>query len=245
MSKKIILFLLTTILFTFGISNAVRITNTVNGRELPIYSVETEKKQISLTFDSAWGNEDLDSILETLQSYHVSASFFVTGEWVANYPNEVQKIHANGHDLGNHSEHHKNMSQLTSETCTSELLTVHERMKNLIGVEMNIFRPPYGDYNDTVIKTAASCGYFTIQWSVDSLDWKDYGIDSIIKTVTKHPELKNGAIILLHTGSKYTAEALPLLIEQLQAQGYEFVPVSKLIYTENYHLDVTGRQFLN
>ena len=245
MSKKLFLFLLTTILFTFGISNAVRITNTVNGRELPIYSVETEKKQISLTFDSAWGNEDLDSILETLQSYHVSASFFVTGEWVANYPNEVQKIHANGHDLGNHSEHHKNMSQLTSEACTTELLTVHERMKNLIGVEMNLFRPPYGDYNDTVIKTAASCGYFTIQWSVDSLDWKDYGIDSIIKTVTKHPELKNGAIILLHTGSKYTAEALPLLIEQLQAQGYEFVPVSKLIYTENYHLDVTGRQFLN
>ena len=245
MAKRIFLLLLFVFLFTFGISKTVRISNTVNGRELPIYSVETEKKEIALTFDSAWGNEDLDSILQTLQTHNVHASFFVTGDWMSKYPNDAQKICANGHDLGNHSEHHKNMSQLTNEECKSEILTVHERAKNSLGIEMNLFRPPYGDYDDTVIQTAASCGYFTIQWSVDSLDWKDYGVDSIIKTVTEHKELKNGAIILLHTGSKYTAKALPLLIEQLRAKGYEFVPVSKLIYVANYHLDVTGRQFPN
>lgn len=84
---------------------------------------------------------------------------------------------------------------------------------------------------------------FTVVSQVDSLDWKDYGVDSIIKTVTEHKELKNGAIILMHNGAKYTAEALPTVIETLQAKGYEIVPVSDLVYTGNYHLDVTGRQF--
>ena len=101
---------------------------------------------------------------------------------------------------------------------------------------------PYGDYDNAVVKTAKECGYYTIQWDVDSLDWKDYGVDSIIKTVTEHKNLRNGSIILMHNGAKYTAEALPKVIEGLKAKGYEIVPISELIYKENYHLDVTGRQ---
>ena len=81
--------------------------------------------------------------------------------------------------------------------------------------------------------------------SVDSLDWKDYGAESIIKTVTENKELKNGAIILMHNGAKYTAQALPTVIEKLQAAGYEIVPISELIYKDNYHLDVTGKQIKN
>ena len=77
---------------------------------------------------------------------------------------------------------------------------------------------------------------------VDSLDWKDYGVDSIVKTVTEHKNLQNGSIILMHNGAKYTAEALPRVIEGLKAKGYEIVPISELIYRENYHMDVTGRQ---
>lgn len=78
--------------------------------------------------------------------------------------------------------------------------------------------------------------------NVDSLDWKDYGVDSIIKTVTEHKNLQNGSIILMHNGAKYTAQALPQIIEGLKANGYELVPISQLIYKDNYHLDVTGRQ---
>lgn len=81
-----------------------------------------------------------------------------------------------------------------------------------------------------------------LRTNVDSLDWKDYGVDSIIKTVTEHKNLQNGSIILMHNGAKYTAEALPSVIEKLQEKGYEIVPVSELIYRDNYHLDVTGRQ---
>ena len=78
--------------------------------------------------------------------------------------------------------------------------------------------------------------------NVDSLDWKDYGVDNIIKTVTEHKNLQNGSIVLMHNGAKYTAEALPKIIEGLRAKGYELVPISQLIYRDNYHLDVTGRQ---
>ena len=226
----------------FGLSKTVNVSNTVNGRELPIYSVETEEKKVALSFDAAGGNVDTQELLDILAKYNVRATFFMTGGWVESYPEDVKKIQAAGNDLGNHSENHKNMSQLTDEQCQEELMKVHNKVKELTGVEMNLFRPPYGDYDNHVITNAKACGYYAIQWSVDSLDWKDYGVDSIIKTVTEHKELKNGAIILMHNGAKYTHEALPTVIEKLQAAGYELVPISELIYKDNYHLDVTGRQ---
>lgn len=240
--------LLLVILFVgvkFGMSQTVNVSNTVNGKELPIYSVETNDKKVALSFDAAWGNEDTQMILDTLAKYNVHATFFMTGGWVENYPEDVKKIHAAGHDLANHSENHKNMSQLSDDECQDELMKVHNKVKELTGVEMCLFRPPYGDYDDHVITNAKDCGYYTIQWSVDSLDWRDYGVESIIKTVTEHEELKNGAIILMHNGAKYTAQALPTVIEKLQADGYQIVPISELIYKDNYHLDVTGRQISN
>ncbi len=169
----------------------------------------------------------------------------MTGGWVEKYPDDVKRICEAGHDLANHSENHKNMSQLSDSECQNELIKVHNKVKELTGKEMNLFRPPYGDYDNEVIINAKNCGYHTIQWSIDSLDWKNYGVDSIIKTVTQHKNLQNGGIILMHNGAKYTAEALPTIIETLQKDGYQIVPISELIYTEDYHLDVTGRQFKN
>lgn len=228
-----------------GLSKTVSVSNTVNGRELPIYSVETEEKKVALSFDAAWGNEDTQTILDILAKYNVHVTFFMTGGWVESYPEDVKKIYAAGHDLGNHSENHKNMSQLSDTECQEELMKVHNKVKELTGVEMFLFRPPYGDYDNHVITNAKACGYYTIQWDVDSLDWKDYGVDSIIKTVTEHKSLQNGSIILMHNGAKYTAEALPTVIETLQAAGYQIVPLSELIYKDDYHLDITGRQIKN
>ena len=163
-------------------------------------------------------------------------------QYVADTAEDVKKIQAAGHDLANHSENHKNMSQISENEKEEEIMKVHEKVKELTGYEMFLFRPPYGDYDNHVIQNATSCGYYAIQWDVDSLDWKDYGVDSIIKTVCEHKNLKNGSIILMHNGAKYTAQALPKVIEGLKAKGYEIVPISELIYKENYHLDVTGRQ---
>ena len=211
-------------------------------RKLPIYCVETEKKQISLTFDAAWGDEDLAEILQILEEKNVKATFFMTGEWVSDYPDAVRQIAAAGHDLGNHGDTHAHMGALLQPQCEKEIMGAHEKVKELTGVEMTLFRAPYGEYSNAVLNAANACGYHTIQWDVDSLDWKDYGADDIISRVSNHKHLGNGSIILLHNGAKYTKDALAALIDRLQEQGYTLVPVSELIYNENYTIDHEGRQ---
>lgn len=148
----------------------ISVSSSVNGRDLPIYCVKTDKPQIALTFDAAWGNEDTGQILSILKKHNVKATIFMTGGWVESYPDDVKAILAAGHDLGNHSENHKNMSQLSTDQMRSELMEVHDRVKNLTGYEMCLFRPPYGDYSNEVIQTATSLGYYSIQWDVDILD---------------------------------------------------------------------------
>ena len=108
----------------------------------------------------------------------------MTGGWIEQYPDDVKAIAAAGHELGNHSENHKQMSTLSSEECKKELMTPHEKVKKLTGIDMKVFRPPYGDYNDTLITTVRECGYSPIQWDVDSLDWKDYDAATITQRVT-------------------------------------------------------------
>ena len=217
-------------------------SSTSGGKELPIYCVQTDEPEIALTFDAAWGNEDTKQIMEILKKHDIKVTFFMTGGWVEKYPDDVKMILAEGHDLGNHSQNHKNMSQLSDSEKESELMTVHNKVKELTGYDMFLFRPPYGDYDSAVVKTAKKCGYYAIQWDVDSLDWKDYGVDSIIKTVTQHKHLGNGSIILCHNGAKFTAEALDTMITTLKDAGYQFVPLSELIYKDNYHMDHEGRQ---
>ncbi len=189
-----------------------------------------------------WGNEDTADLLSTLDKYQVKTTFFMTGGWVESYPDDVKGIAEAGHDLGNHSENHKQMSQISADECKEEIRQVHDQVKELTGKEMTLFRPPYGDYNDTLIDAAGELGYHTIQWDVDSLDWKDYGADAIVSKVLDHPHLGNGSIILMHNGAKYTKDALPRVISGLQEKGFEIVPVSQLIYKENYEMDHEGRQ---
>lgn len=221
---------------------SITVTNSSTGRDLPVYCVQTDKNQISLSFDAAWGNEDTQIILDILEKHDVRVTFFMTGGWVSEYPDDVKAILAAGHDLANHSENHKNMSQLSNEQIAEELMIVHDKVKELTGVEMNLFRPPYGDYDNDVIKTAAKKGYLTVQWDVDSLDWKDYGVDSIIKTVCEHKHLGNGSIILMHNGAKYTHKALDTVITNLKSAGYELVPISELVYYDKFKMDHEGRQ---
>ncbi len=215
----------------------------VGKRHLPIYCVDCGQEQkIALSFDAAWGNEDTSQILEILAKHDIKVTFFMTGGWVENYPEDVKAIREAGHDLGNHSENHKHMSELSDSAQEEELMKVHTKVKELTGYEMQLFRPPYGDYDNSVITNASKCGYYTIQWDVDSLDWKDYGVDAIIKTVTCHKNLGSGSIILCHNGAKYTAKALDTMITTLKDMGYTFVPISELIHKENYHMNHEGRQ---
>lgn len=221
---------------------SVTVSSSVNGKLLPISSVETDKKEVALSFEAVCGNGDISSILKTLKKHDVRATFFLTGEWVENYPEDVKAILGAGHDLGSVGESHTHMPGLTTEECLEEIEQAHTRVQELTGYEMFLFRPPYGDYDNRVISSAAKCGYYSVCWDVDSLDWKDYGVDAILNNVLQSGDLKNGSIIRCHNGAKYTAQALEKLIAGLEEQGYELVPVSELIYKERYHLNGEGRQ---
>lgn len=219
--------------------------NAVAGKKsLPIYCVKHDdsEKYISISFDAAWGADDTVEILNTLDKYNVKATFFMTGGWVDSYPDMVKEICSRGHDLGNHSHNHKQMSKLSASEQKDEIMYVTDKVKELTGYDVFLFRPPYGDYNSTLINTVYGCNHYPIQWDVDSLDWRDYGVENIIKTVTNHKALGNGSIILMHNGAKYTAKALGTVIETLQSQGYTFIPISEMIIRDNFHMDGTGRQ---
>lgn len=211
--------------------------------ELPIYSVETEQPVVALTFDAAWGDEDLADILTILEAHDAKVTFFVSGDWVDKYPDAIQAIHAAGHELANHGTNHKHMPNLSENDRMEEIMECHRRVYALTQTNMTAFRAPYSDWNDAVVSTAKACGYSSINQNVDSVDWKDYGTDSIIETVMNDPDLGNGAIILLHNGATYTRDALDTLLSRLEAEGYSFVRISDLIYTEDYTIDHTGRQF--
>ncbi len=236
-------FLVLMVLGSKYIPAAVTVTNSANSERLPINCVDQKENKVALSFDAAYGNEDTEEILETLALHNVKATFFLTGGWIEKYPWDVRAISEAGHDLGNHSENHKHMSQLTKEECKDEIIKTQNKVKELTGIEMKLFRPPYGDFNNTLIETTDELGYYCVAWDVDSLDWKDYGVESIIDTVLNHKHLENGSIILFHCGSKFTKDALEGIIVGLEDKGYKIVPVSQLIYTDDYYLDEEGRQF--
>lgn len=221
---------------------AIAVNSAYGDKELPIYSVATDEKKISISFDAAWGAEDFPKIMEILDKHHVKTTFFMTGDWVEKYPECVKTLVEKGHDLGNHSASHPDMTKLSKEAQKEQILKVHNAVKELTGYEMELFRPPYGAYNNEVIRTCYENGYFPIQWDVDSLDWKDLSAPEIINKVCNHKALDNGSIILCHNGAKHTAEALDEMLTNLKNQGYEIVPISQLIIRDNFHMDVTGQQ---
>ena len=220
----------------------IMVNSTYNERELPIYSVATDEKKIALSFDAAWGDEDFAQIMEVLDKHNVKTTFFMTGGWVEKYPECVKTLVEKGHDLGNHSASHPDMTTLSKEKQREQILEVHNAVKELTGYEMELFRPPYGAYNNDVIRTCYEMGYYPIQWDVDSLDWKDLSASEIINKVCNHKSLDCGSIILCHNGAKHTAEALDEMLTNLKNQGYEIVPISQLILRENFHMDATGQQ---
>lgn len=223
-------------------NTVVEVSSTYGSRELPIYSVGTDEKKVSISFDAAWGADDFYKIMEVLDKHNVKTTFFMTGEWVEKYPECVKTLVEKGHDLGNHSATHPDMTKLSAAKQQEEILKVHNMVKELTGYEMFLFRPPYGAYNNDLIRTVYSLNYYPIQWDVDSLDWKGYDAATIIDKVCNHKELGPGSIILCHNGAEHTAEALDELLTNLENQGYEIVPISELIMRDNYHMDVTGQQ---
>jgi polysaccharide deacetylase family sporulation protein PdaB len=210
------------------------------GRKLPIYHVDTNDKKVAISFDCAWGNEHTKAILDILDQYDVKTTFFMVKFWAEKFPNDVLEIHKRGHEIGNHSSTHPNMTKLSVEDITKELKDTEDVIVGITNQRPTLFRPPFGAYNNKVIETCENNGYHVIQWNVDSLDWKDITAEQIVDRVTRN--VVPGSIILFHNNAEHVEEYLPSILSRLQADGYEVVPIGQLIIKENYHIDHTGKQ---
>ena len=230
----------------FLICAAVAVATSVSAfaganKKLPIYGVETSEKKIAISFDAAWGNDDTHTLIEILKEYDVPATFFVVGTWVDKYPESVKELAEAGHRVQNHSNTHPYMTQLSKAKIIDEIATCNDKIKAITGTAPTLFRPPYGDYDNAVVESVEGLGMFPVQWSVDSLDWKDSSTaESIYKRVTS--KVTNGSIVLFHNDAEHTPEALPNILKTLKEQGYEFVFIDDLIYKENYEIKHDGTQ---
>lgn len=213
-------------------------------KNLPIYSVKTDEQRVAISFDAAWGADDTGDILKTLKDHDVKATFFLCGYWVDEYPTEVKMIYDAGHEIGNHSSTHPHVAQLSLEQNKNEIMEVHKKVKEITGYDMNLYRAPFGEYNDTVLNAAKEVGYHTIQWDVDSLDWKEHGVSQQITQVLDHKHLGAGSIMLFHNDAKYTPDALDDILNGLKEKGYTIGSVGELIHTDSYYMDHEGRQHI-
>ena len=236
-----------TIVILFGIAfsvtneNAVITSSTV--RELPIYNVKTDQKKISLTINCAWNADDIDKILKTLKDNNVKATFFMVGSWVDKFPEEVKKIAKEGHEIANHSNTHPHVNNLSYEKNIEEIESSNDKIEKLIGKRTSLYRAPYGEYNNTVINAANSLNYYSIQWSLDTLDYTGLTENEMWNRLDG--KLKKGDIILMHNGTKHTADSLELLIKNIQSKGLEIKKVSDILYKENYKINENGTQVIN
>ncbi len=228
--------------FIISVTNSGTLYFGYSYRLVPIYSVQTSEKKVALTFDAAWGSDKTESIVKILTEAGVCGTFFLVGFWVEANEDLVKLIDEAGLDIGTHSSTHPKMSTLSSIQIEEELSSSMALISNITGKAVKFFRPPYGDYNDTLITIAGNLGLKTIQWDVDTLDWKGISASEILQRVKSG--VKNGSIILCHNNSDHIVDALPQIIEFLKTEGYKMVKISELVYPDNYTVNNNGVQIL-
>ena len=207
---------------------------------VPIYNVQTEEPKVAFTMNCAWNADDIDLILSTLEKHKIHITFFMVGDWVDKYPEVVKKIADSGHEIANHSNGHKHVNNLTLEENEKEITICSEKIQKITGNPTTLYRGPYGEYNNTVIQAAENQKHITIQWSLDTLDYK--GITGEEMWSRLDGKIKNGDIILSHNGTDHTADSLDKLLTNIEKKGFQIVTVSELIYKNNYIIDSNGMQ---
>lgn len=237
-----IIFLFSSVLFASNyLSHYAIEVSTANQRLLPIYSVETPDKAVALTFDCAWGADDIDTIIEILEANDVYATFFTVGDWVKKYPEAAKKLSDSGMEIGNHSYSHAHVNKLSLEDNVDDMKKCNELIESITGEKVKFYRGPYGEYNNTVMKAAESLTMQVIQWDVDTLDYEGKTPDEMCQRIKK--KIRNGSIILMHNDTKYTASGLQQIINTIKEEGYEIIPLQALVLKDNYEINHEGRQF--
>ena len=217
-------------------------TKAVNGvpRRIPVYAVETAEKRAALTFNAAWGDETTDGVLELLREHDVRATFFFVGSFAEKYPESVVKIANAGHELGNHSNRHRDPTGQSYAEIAADIAACSETLFSLTGRAPALYRAPSGAYDNDTIESAESLGLTAVQWSVDSIDWKNATPEKLRARVAQ--KVFPGAILLFHLGKENTLEALPGILDDLFAAGYGICPVGELLLRGETYVDPDGVQ---
>lgn len=243
-TKKNIALIATIVIFAIVVAYFATIGATVatsiQKRLIPIYNVETDKKQVAITFDAAWGANDTEELIKVLDKYNAKATFFVLGEWVDKYPDKVKKLSDAGHYIASHSNTHDSLANMPKNQVRGQLETCNKKIKKVTGQDNILVRAPSGDYNNNVVEVVNSMDLFLIQWNVDSLDYRGISEDEICRRVTK--EIKCGDIVLFHNDVTNTPKALARILEEYKKRGYQMVTVDELIYKDNYKINYAGVQ---
>ena len=224
--------------------NSIITTSATTGTKLlPIYNVKTEEKKVALTMNCAWNADDIDKILEVLKQNNTKITFFMVGEWIEKFPEAVKKINEEGHEIASHSDTHPHVNKLSYEENINQIEKSNEKIEKITGKRTQIYRPPYVEYNDTVIKAVQDKNYYALQWNLDTLDYT--GLTGTEMWNRLKDKIKAGDIILTHNGTKHTADSLDMLIKNIKEKGLEVVTISNLIYKDNYKIDNNGTQIKN
>lgn len=202
-----------------------KFVNSINfQKKEPIYKMAEEKKELFLTFDINWAEDDKTyEILDILKEKDVRATFFIMGKWIK-YPKgnkeKLEKIKEGGHTIGNHSYIHPDFKEISKERMKKEILDTEKIIEDTIDLKTTIFRFPSGSFSEEAVETVYNLGYAPIQWNIDSKDWMNEGLEKEYLNVKN--KLKNGSIILYHNNGKYTPENLKRLIKECKEEGYTF-----------------------
>lgn len=200
-------------------------TSTAN-KPQPIFCGDETIPEVALTCNVVWGTEYVEPILNIAKDNEVPITFFIGGEWGKEYPQLLQRMKNEGHELGNHGYSHLHSNRLSIQENQEQIRKTEEIIFEATNIRTKLFAPPYGEWNDNVVQAADMLGYQTIMWSVDTIDWKRPGSDVIRDRVLTKSH--NGAIILMHPVDQ-TVQALPKIIQGLKEKGFTFVAVSKII----------------
>lgn len=220
-----------TIIFFFSIISIssyvynAKVTSNANIQQ-PFSQGKNDKPEIAFACNVFWGEEYLPQMLETLAANQIKMTFFIGGSWAKRNPEALSQISSHGHEIANHSYSHPHPNRLSKQENQEQIVKAEAIISEVTGQKTQLYAPPYGEYNDTVLLAAQELGYTTIMWSIDTIDWQKPPVEVLRNRVMK--KLHNGAIVLMHPTAP-TSAALPQLIQEIRQKGYTITTVSSII----------------
>lgn len=192
----------------------------------PIYQGNSGQKAVAITINVDWGEEYIPAMLEELNRAGAKATFFVTGSWAQKNPEALQNIFAQGHSVQNHGYKHLHFAALSPVQTAAEIKKAEQVIYDILGCRTSFFASPYGEQNRQIMQGVQSVDYDLVMWSVDTIDWQRPSPDVIVKRVMN--KVQNDSIILMHP-TEPTVKALPALLQRLQEEGFQMLPIEQIV----------------